>query len=736
MNRVIHGLVFVAILTVLTCLFMGCTAAFFQSIRTGDLIAVQKYIKTDKSFLNNMQYGEVPLIEAIFYEKTDIIAFLISQGADVNNKNGNGITPLHAAVSMADLKTAKLLLENGAHFLTKDKFGFSPLNDASSRNESSLVKLFIENGADANTLSPLGTALLHNAAKSGDAELVAFLIDHGAMVDIRDHLEATPLHLSVERGALETVKLLVSKGADIQAKGNVNFGLFRSYSNRGCTPLHVAASAGQLQVAEFLITQKAAVNEKDDNGATPLHYAVFPGLNIFHKDQLKIVEYLLSHGAQINSTNNGGETPLHRASIQGNPEIVGFLVANGADIKARDINGKTPLDVAEAHSSRTVVDYLKPLESPSTSKTIASATTQGKPQSLDQTPPEIIIRSHNTEIQEIFVSGDTKHATISGQVKDSSGIVEIIVNGKDTPIGIDGYFKTNLFIAMGKNRIRVSAMDMLGNQAEKSFVITRKYAPTSEQTITQRPVTKQLNGWYDNQYALVVGIDQYARNDIERLENAANDARAVALMFNKLGFYVDSLYDQRATKKSILSSLAKMMKKVQRNDSFVFYFAGHGEGFTLENGERIGYILPSDVNVNLIEKEIIEFDTEAISLNTIKTYCKDVKAKHIALLFDSCFSGLAMKRRTSTVINATSEYYNDLLGSCPYKTYMLLASMSPSLCIIVKFNALLHMAAAEFPVHRRLHQSEVLFDTTLVFIQRQKSNGGPLDLLLVTGQVG
>jgi hypothetical protein len=172
----------------------------------------------------------------------------------------------------------------------------------------------------------------------------------------------------------------------------------------------------------------------------------------------------------------------------------------------------------------------------------------------------------------------------------------------------------------------------------------------------------KLAGWYDKQYALVVGIDKYKNTNIDRLQNAVNDALSVSKMFGKLGFKVNALYDEMATKSEILSYFSEILSKTDRNDCFLFYFAGHGQGFTLGNEERIGYILPYDANLNLIEKNIVLFDTEAIPINTIKKYSKNMKAKHVALLFDSCFSGLAMKRGLIITKNIDIEYYNDLLN--------------------------------------------------------------------------
>jgi hypothetical protein len=171
-----------------------------------------------------------------------------------------------------------------------------------------------------------------------------------------------------------------------------------------------------------------------------------------------------------------------------------------------------------------------------------------------------------------------------------------------------------------------------------------------------------LDGWYEKQYATVVGIDRYKNSEIEPLKNAVNDAKAVARMFKNKGFVVTELYNNNATRKAILSTFSAAINKTGRKDSFIFYFAGHGQGIILRNIEQVGYIIPYDADIDLGNMDVILYDEEAIPLNTIKKYSKNMMAKHIALLFDSCFSGLAMKRSVPRLGNVDIEYYKDLLG--------------------------------------------------------------------------
>ena len=285
---------------------------------------------------------------------------------------------------------------------------------------------------------------------------------------------------------------------------------------------------------------------------------------------------------------------------------------------------------------------------------------EAQPIKRDTRPPEIVIHSHHIS-KENMVSQNTKRVTVRGEARDKNGIVEVIVNNKEAIVDKKGNFSADIYLALGNNPIVVTAMDRFENRSSKTFYITRQSSEAVHSSVESK-IEHSLKGWYKKQYAVVIGIDRYKDLGIDVLANAVNDAKAVARMFLKMGFDVTELYNTSATKREILRTFSKTIKSVKKSDSFVFYYAGHGQGFTLERGDRVVYIIPYDAAISLVQKDIIEYDYETIPLNTIKKYVKDMKAKHVALLFDSCFAGLAMKRSFSTITKMDSEYYQDLLS--------------------------------------------------------------------------
>jgi len=136
-----------------------------------------------------------------------------------------------------------------------------------------------------------------------------------------------------------------------------------------------------------------------------------------------------------------------------------------------------------------------------------------------------------------------------------------------------------------------------------------------------------------NHWLLIVGIDTYIR--WPRLSTAVYDAKAFRnVLLSRYHFdknHLIELYDEVATRKNIIDRLRLLAGKVGEQDSLVIYFAGHGY---LDPITKIGSWVPVESGVN-------EASTW-ISNQEIKNYLRVdvIKAKHILLISDSCFSGV------------------------------------------------------------------------------------------------
>ena len=86
----------------------------------------------------------------------------------------------------------------GANANQQDKFGRSPLHVAAAVDYAEMVRFLIKNGADINiATNGEGQMPIHYAAKNDACKSLKMLIGYGANVDSRDGKNRTPLQVSM-----------------------------------------------------------------------------------------------------------------------------------------------------------------------------------------------------------------------------------------------------------------------------------------------------------------------------------------------------------------------------------------------------------------------------------------------------------------------------------------------------------------------------------------------------------
>jgi ankyrin repeat protein len=107
----------------------------------------------------------------------NVITFLIDSGANVNDKDQIGQTPLIAATQHGCKKLVELLIGAGADIHEKNEFGQSAIITAAQENQLEIAKFLIESGAnvnipDAEGQTPYTYALeIHRGKKSDLSDL-------------------------------------------------------------------------------------------------------------------------------------------------------------------------------------------------------------------------------------------------------------------------------------------------------------------------------------------------------------------------------------------------------------------------------------------------------------------------------------------------------------------------------------------------------------------------------------
>ncbi len=154
------------------------------------------------------------------------------------------------------------------------------------------------------------------------------------------------------------------------------------------------------------------------------------------------------------------------------------------------------------------------------------------------------------------------------------------------------------------------------------------------------PTQSEFTPYYGKSWAVVIGINHYGGRH-PRLTNASNDARGMADMLRQRGFEnIHTLYDEQATGSAIMGWLRnELPARTDANDRVVFFFAGHGVTQRGPNAHKRGYLIPHDGS---------NF-AEYIGMEELRQCCNVIRAKHILVLLDCCFSGVAAVTARATL---------------------------------------------------------------------------------------
>lgn len=148
----------------------------------------------------SIEYNEAlntELFAAVHDANLTKVQSLLTNQANPNAIDHQGLTPLLIASMKSYLKTAALLINSGAHVNGDNHFHITPLLMAITNHDTEMVELLIKNGANPNQPAAIRTwPPLHMAAFYGHPKITKLLLTAGANPNLTTQNGLTPLAIA------------------------------------------------------------------------------------------------------------------------------------------------------------------------------------------------------------------------------------------------------------------------------------------------------------------------------------------------------------------------------------------------------------------------------------------------------------------------------------------------------------------------------------------------------------
>ncbi|KAJ3686610.1 hypothetical protein LUZ61_015774 [Rhynchospora tenuis] len=289
-----------------------------EAVRNGHEEAVQVLMTVAPALSAELNNASVsPLYLAVVRKSVGVVEALLeykhASAAGPNKQNA-----LHAAVLGSPEITSKLVLWRAELAIERDSSGSTPL---------------------------------HYAASDGDVTVVQKILDKAPLaVYIQDEEGSSPLHVAARMCHYSTIDLMINQCPDS----------FELRDNQGRNFLHIVAQLRGGRISSYVKNAQHAMVSWPSN----LCYRL--GLKKLAKTGKRI--NLDGHGLEkiVNERDNEGSTPLHYASMNGSSAMIWELTqVNKADTTVINNEGKTALDYSilldnvfgMAHITATLFTY-------------------------------------------------------------------------------------------------------------------------------------------------------------------------------------------------------------------------------------------------------------------------------------------------------------------------------------------------------------------------------------------
>ncbi|XP_048254579.1 serine/threonine-protein phosphatase 6 regulatory ankyrin repeat subunit B-like [Haliotis rufescens] len=334
--------------------------------------------------------NRTPVMMAANRSYRNVLAVLVSEGADVSLRDRRGNNILHYTCAGGQMEMVKYVLSlNKVDINRRGQHGWTSLMVAARLGNREMLDFLMSKGSNVSLTAKEETNILHAACIGGHLEMVKYVVSQ-YFVDINSRRwnGKTALGLSAQRAPREVFDFILRRGGgkqfsperyiqdkpcdqegrsmdnqlhDACCEGNLNMVRrilsegqldVNSRDRRERTPVMAAACAGHKDVVKLLINAGSNVSLVEDHGYNIFHIATCIG-------QVAMVKYILSQNIlDINSRTKCNRTPGMMAANRSYRNVLAVLVSEGADVSLRDQRGNDILHYTCAGGQVEMVKYV------------------------------------------------------------------------------------------------------------------------------------------------------------------------------------------------------------------------------------------------------------------------------------------------------------------------------------------------------------------------------------------
>lgn len=231
-----------------------------EAASRGDLNKVKEMIEENSVDVNVLRFGSSALLEAATGGHSDVAEYLLSKGADVNQKSSLGTPLVRAAVNKNEEMARLFLKQDQIDINGTDEKGKSALEWALILDAPTIAHLLLTHKNPPSIQGSGGpeSNLICKAAFFGRADIMDLLLQLGADVNARNEKGETPLMLAIHYGRKEVVALL-DKIPTVQVNAQ---------NDLGQTSLFYSANKNDYDLTKSLLSKGADAKIKDNKGLT------------------------------------------------------------------------------------------------------------------------------------------------------------------------------------------------------------------------------------------------------------------------------------------------------------------------------------------------------------------------------------------------------------------------------------------------------------------------------------